>query len=280
MRFLAPITIFVVVSLFMLFPIAGYSGVWLDVAVDGDEREWIDVPYVLSDADVSIKVANNEANVYILVEYAFPVNHWYLYLDADMNIHSGCLSSKGVGIDNWLHYYESVNEVQLSTFDGCNAHSTRPLNFSRSGNVFEIAIPRNELFSGMKGISFVVQYSDVVGGYFMKRGGTSVTISPPTGEYISTQSFDIALIIESQQPASIHRNTFTAILDHFSVTEEILNSCGAHGALVEGGQTLRCGPLAAGFLEPGVHRFYVDMELSDGSSIADVVVWEVKESIE
>lgn len=101
-------------------------------------------------------------------------------------------------------------------------------------------------------------------------------ISPPSGDYVTTQHFDLTLIVEAPGLSVVGGS---ATLDGFDVTSD-LASCNISGTLVSGGQTLRCPGLTGGSFGTGTHTLSVTLDLSDGSSVSDSVNWEVKENIE
>ncbi len=52
-------------------------------------------------------------------------------------------------------------------------------------------------------------------------------------------------------------------------------SCVIPGTLVSGGSTFRCPGLSGAVLGTGTHTLAVTLDLSDGSSASDTVIWEV-----
>lgn len=106
--------------------------------------------------------------------------------------------------------------------------------------------------------------------------GAELIISPPSGDYVTTQGFDLTLIVEAPGLSVVGGS---AILDGSDVTSS-LAACVIPGTLVLGGQTFRCPGLTGNFLGTGTHILDVTLDLSDGSSVSDSVNWEVKENIE
>lgn len=104
----------------------------------------------------------------------------------------------------------------------------------------------------------------------------NVTISPPSGDYVLTQGFDLTLIVEAPGLSVVGGS---ATLDDSDVTAS-LASCVIPGTLVSGGLTLRCSGLTGSFLGTGTHILDVTLDLSDDSSVSDTVTWEVKENTE
>ncbi len=106
---------------------------------------------------------------------------------------------------------------------------------------------------------------------------SSLTLSPASGDYVSTQRFDLTLIVEAVGVSVIGLN---ATLDGKSVTTP-LQSCVISGTLISGGETFRCPNILAGsILGVGTHTLNVTVDLSDGSSVNDEVSWNVLENEE
>lgn len=108
------------------------------------------------------------------------------------------------------------------------------------------------------------------------EGNTKLTISPPSADYLTTQGFDLTLIVEAQ---GLSVTGGSATLDGSDVTDT-LASCIIPGTLVSGGQTFRCPGLTGGGLDTGTHTLDVTLDLSDGSSVSDTINWEVMENTE
>lgn len=102
-----------------------------------------------------------------------------------------------------------------------------------------------------------------------------LSISPPSGNYFSTQNFDLGLIVNT----CLSIVGGSATLDGSDVTSG-LAACVIPGTLVSGGQTFRCSGLTGGFLGTGTHTLDVTLDLSDGTSVSDTVTWDVKENTE
>lgn len=104
----------------------------------------------------------------------------------------------------------------------------------------------------------------------------SLTISPPSGNYVITQGFDLALIVEAPGLSVVGGS---ATLDGSDVMPALV-SCVIPGTLVSGGQTFRCPGLTGDAFGTGTHTLDVTLDLSDGSSVSDTVTWEVLENTE
>lgn len=105
---------------------------------------------------------------------------------------------------------------------------------------------------------------------------SALTISPPSGAYVTTQGFDLALIVEAGCLSVLGGS---ATLDGSDVTAALV-SCVIPGTLVSGGQTFRCPGLTGGTFGTGTHTFSVTLDLSNGPSVSDTITWEVKENTE
>ena len=103
-----------------------------------------------------------------------------------------------------------------------------------------------------------------------------LSISPPSGIYVSTQGFDLMLIIEASGLSVIGGH---AIFDGADVTVA-LGRCVIPGTLILGGQTFRCPGLRGDIFRTGIHTLDVTLNLSNGSSVSDSVTWEVLDNTE
>jgi len=114
-------------------------------------------------------------------------------------------------------------------------------------------------------------------GAYEYQGSATLTLSPSSGEYVSTQTFDVTLIVETTTVSVVDLH---ATLDGSNITTP-LQQCVISGTLTSGGETLRCPHIAAGsVLGLGTHTLNVTVDLSDGSSANDEVSWEVLENAE
>ena len=104
----------------------------------------------------------------------------------------------------------------------------------------------------------------------------SLILSPPSGDYVTTQRFDLILIVEAPGLSVVGGS---ATLDGSDVTSA-LASCVVPGTLVSGGQTFRCPSLTVGTFGIGTHTLNVTLDLNDGSSVSDSVNWEIKRNME
>lgn len=104
----------------------------------------------------------------------------------------------------------------------------------------------------------------------------TLDISPPSGKYVSTQAFDLSLIVAAYGVSVVGGS---ATLDGSDVIDA-LAACVITGTLVSGGQTFRCPRLTGSSLGTGTHTLDITLDLSDGSTVSDNIIWEVKENTE
>ena len=104
----------------------------------------------------------------------------------------------------------------------------------------------------------------------------SLAISPPSGSYVTTQQFDLTLIVRVESEGTTVAGG-SATFDGADVTAN-LASCLIPGTLVSGGWTFRCPGISVDSLGTGTHNLDVTLDLSDGSSVSDNVTWVVKEN--
>ncbi len=117
-----------------------------------------------------------------------------------------------------------------------------------------------------------------MGAYeYMSVPSMSLVLSPASGQYFSTQGFDLGMIVTTPGLSVVNIN---ATSDGSNVSTP-LSSCVRPGTLTAGGQTFRCPSLNAGtHLGNGSHTLSVTLDLNDGSSVSDEVIWEVLENQE
>lgn len=113
-------------------------------------------------------------------------------------------------------------------------------------------------------------------GTIVVLSASSLTISPPSGKYVTNQGFDLTLIVEASG-VSITGGSLS--LDGSDITSSFA-ACIIPGTLVSGGQTLRCPGIKGETLGAGTHTLAVTLDLSDGTSVSDTVAWEIKENTE
>ena len=103
------------------------------------------------------------------------------------------------------------------------------------------------------------------------QGRNLLTILPNSDAFATTQRFDLSLIVEALGRSVVGGR---ATLNGTDVTTALAR-CVIPGTLLTGGQTFRCPGLTGGLFGLGTHTLDVVLNLSDGSSISDTVIWEV-----
>jgi len=104
----------------------------------------------------------------------------------------------------------------------------------------------------------------------------SLTLSPPSGAYVTTQGFDLTLIVDAPGLSVV---SGIATLNGADVTSAV-GECIIPGTLLSGGVTFRCPGLTGGEFGPGTNSLTVTLDLDDASSVSDTVTWEVLENTE
>lgn len=99
----------------------------------------------------------------------------------------------------------------------------------------------------------------------------TVTISPASGTYTTTQRFDPVLVLNA--PGRVV-SSGRAFFDGVDVTS-FLASCLIPGTGDAGEVVFRCPGAGGSAVGPGSHTLEVTLELSDGSSVRSAVAWNV-----
>ena len=103
----------------------------------------------------------------------------------------------------------------------------------------------------------------------------TLLISPSSGSYVTTQAFDLTLVIVGADVATLVAATF----DGADFTA-FLERCVTEGRLVSlPGVTLRC-PVDGALFGEGAHTLEATVELEDGATVSDEVSWEILGSVE
>lgn len=97
-----------------------------------------------------------------------------------------------------------------------------------------------------------------------------LTLSPPSGIYVTTQRWEPTVILAPGPPIVGGRATF----DGSDVTAPLVN-CVIPGTLAAGGQSFRCPGVTGDMLGAGIHAFGVALNISDGPILSAGVTWEV-----
>ncbi len=99
----------------------------------------------------------------------------------------------------------------------------------------------------------------------------ALAVSPPTGTYISRQSFDIVLLADLQG-RGLAAGTVT--FNGLDVTS-VIASCVVVGTAANGATSLRCPDIGGPVTGPGTHTFVVRLNMDDGTLVQRTVSWTV-----
>ena len=105
----------------------------------------------------------------------------------------------------------------------------------------------------------------------------TLAVSPPSGAYVTSQAFDITLIVVGADAASAAIRAAT--LDGLDFSDELADCVHAGSLDSLSGVTFRC-PLEASQLGAGTHTFEATIELEDGMTASDDASWEIFENTE
>jgi predicted outer membrane repeat protein len=172
-----------------------------------------------------------------------------------------------------------VNSTFWGTGNHAEIESQKPFGFTEITNC---AFADNELVNGGDTPNRIILTDNPavdlkISNKFVSNN-SRLTISPPSGTYLTKQLFDLSLILAlDNQNVSITGSHAT--LDGNDVTVD-LSKCVVPGTLVSDGQTFRCPRLTGETFGIGTHVISVTLSLSDGSSVGDTVTWEVLENTE
>jgi len=200
---------------------------------------------------------------------------------------SSIIADNPLNDDAWHHMvsiYDSTNTMSMY-IDGVLQASTMVSAYSKGGGAITIGTLHsynagfNSYFNGA--IDDIHIYNRAltpteVLQLFNFLPNRTLTISPASGTYVSTQSMDVTLIIGTP---SATMTGATATLDGGDVSTKFLN-CAVAGTLISGGETHRCGHVRGSFLGTGTHTFSATVTLSDGGVLTDTVTWDVLENTE
>jgi len=104
----------------------------------------------------------------------------------------------------------------------------------------------------------------------------TLTVSPASGTYVTSQGFDITLIVVG---AATSAAILEATLDGVDFTDT-LEDCAIEGSLDSAaGATFRC-PAGSALLGAGTHTFEATVGLGDGTTETDTATWEILGSSE
>ncbi len=106
----------------------------------------------------------------------------------------------------------------------------------------------------------------------------SLNITPPSGTYITTQTIDLGLILESSSLTIVDINVD---MDGEDISDGVSN-CAVPGIIISGGETYRCANFSFNSSHLGTgtqHMVSVTALLSDDSTVSDTVNWEILEAL-
>jgi len=102
------------------------------------------------------------------------------------------------------------------------------------------------------------------------------SVSPPSGTYVTSQDFDITLVVVGPAASAA---ILAAILNGVDFTSA-LQACVIAGSLESTpGATLRC-PAGSALLDAGMQTLEVTLDLGAGMTVTDTATWEILRSSE
>ena len=108
-----------------------------------------------------------------------------------------------------------------------------------------------------------------------------MTISPPTGRYVTGQTFDLAIIISGPK-ATVESGSFrfgpqsAATWDWVDISSE-LSTCLIEGRLTDADSTIfLCRNVPTALAGPGRFGVLASVVLSDGTALTDLLTWEIR----
>lgn len=104
----------------------------------------------------------------------------------------------------------------------------------------------------------------------------NVTLSPPSGSYVSAQGFDLVIIVNALGRAIA---SGSATFDGADVIAPLL-SCVQMEVLPTGPVAFRCPGLRVGMFSSGSHTLSVTVQFSDGTSATGSVTWQFRPNTE
>jgi hypothetical protein len=112
-------------------------------------------------------------------------------------------------------------------------------------------------------------------------GALNMTISPPTGRYVTGQTFDLAIIISGPK-ATVESGSFrfgpqsAATWDWVDISSE-LSTCLIEGRLTDADSTIfLCRNVPTALAGPGRFGVLASVVLSDGTALTDLLTWEIR----
>lgn len=114
--------------------------------------------------------------------------------------------------------------------------------------------------------------------YVVALGGTvhrlaaaaGLTLSPPSGDYVLSQAFDLVLIVDGGAGVTGGSATLNG-----ADASAALRACLVPGTLAAGGMTFRCPGLVGASLGAGTHVVTVTLAFADGTLVSRSVTWRI-----
>jgi hypothetical protein len=106
----------------------------------------------------------------------------------------------------------------------------------------------------------------------------SLTLSPPNGRYITSQTFDLVLLADTagEQVVAIE----SGYVNDVDITSLLQRRCAEEGLLASGELIYRCRGFSRRFMRlfgAGIHNIDVNLLITDGTILNGNVIWEVDE---
>lgn len=150
---------------------------------------------------------------------------------------------------------------------------------------FNLSLPLGSLPEGDYQVTVSLAGSDdtLAANFSVSERQARLQLSPPTGEYASTQTFDMAIMVDSVNSPIVDGEVLLGLVgtprsEWQDVTPDVLE-CIIPGQL-EQGQVLRCPELPAALFGPGKHQVHARVILENGKVLQGTAVWEVLSSNE
>jgi streptogramin lyase len=200
---------------------------------------------------------------------------WGLVFGSDGNLYVSSFSTSEV------LRYSGVSGAFIDAFvaaSGGGLISPMGLVFGPDGNLYVSSYNSHQVlrYDGTTGLFIDAFVTAGAGGLSGPWGlafrGGFLSVSPPSGRYVTTQNFDLILILKVTGP-TLSVVGESATFDGADVTAKLANCI--HGDIVSGGITVRCPGLGGTLLSTaGAHTLTVTLNLSDGTSATNTVRWE------
>ena len=184
----------------------------------------------------------------------------------------GLFDLVGVDLGEFLYYGYGPFPTAVRVLAVTEDDSTVLLDLTSDGNAGFERITFGEELTNLKSVTFTMAlvFSSIAIDDIEVRTSLdrpALRISPPSGLYVTTQAFDLTLIV----PAVTGGTVQAATLDGVDFSAD-LAACAIDGEFDNvPGISLRC-PLE---LDEGEHTFEATFELPSGSTTSDAVIWEV-----